>query len=256
MLWCDRYSSTLKQNIRRVGSAALVGIVSFFLMASRPPAETLYTVRILDGASSLNVLTGPMTLQKRLLESRIRLSRFDIVQPALSTVIKHDLTVTILRNGARPSSLEFAEPGQKIIMSNRIPAGRRIKIHTGRVVLEPDRSENPSRSADIILMGEGRKTPRQKTFHLVATAYSPDVRDCWPYSEGVTAIGLRAGYGVAAIDPRVIPLGTRIYVEGYGYAIAADLGGAIRGRRIDLCFDTHDEAKIFGRKRVKVHLLD
>lgn len=219
-------------------------------MASRPPAETLHTVRIQDGGQTLQILSEPMTLQKRFLESRIWISRFDKVTPPLSTVIDEDMIVRIQRGAHRDGLSAAAIPSaeEKLIFTNRIPAGKRVKIITGR-------DATPS-AKDIVLVGEGRPTPKQKMFHLTATAYSPDIRDCWPYKDGITAIGLKAGYGVAAVDPRVIPLGTRIYVEGYGYAIACDLGGAIRGRKIDLCFDTHDEAQVYGRRMVKVHLLD
>ena len=58
-----------------------------------------------------------------------------------------------------------------------------------------------------------------------------------------------------AVDPRVIKLKTLLYVEGYGFAIAADKGGAIKGKKIDLCFDTYEQAVQFGRKKVKVYLL-
>src|SRR2546430_186923 len=53
-----------------------------------------------------------------------------------------------------------------------------------------------------------------------------------------------------ALDPYVIPLGTRVHVEGYGDAVAGDVGGAIRGRRIDLCVATYEEAMQFGRRTV------
>jgi 3D (Asp-Asp-Asp) domain-containing protein len=60
---------------------------------------------------------------------------------------------------------------------------------------------------------------------------------------------------VVAVDPSVIKLGSRVHVEGYGDAIAGDTGGAIRGSRIDLCFDTYDEAIQFGRRTIKVYIL-
>ena len=70
-----------------------------------------------------------------------------------------------------------------------------------------------------------------------------------------TAMGLPAQFGVVAVDRRVIKLGTRLYVEGYGYAIAGDTGGAIKGNRIDLCFDEYNEAIRWGRRPVRVHIL-
>jgi 3D (Asp-Asp-Asp) domain-containing protein len=95
----------------------------------------------------------------------------------------------------------------------------------------------------------------KKIITLEATAYYPGPEDTWPYASGTTASGLKAGYGVVAVDPRVIKLKTLLYVEGYGFAIAADKGGAIKGKKIDLCFDTYEQAVQFGRKKVQVYLL-
>ena len=77
-------------------------------------------------------------------------------------------------------------------------------------------------------------------------------------SRGTTATGRPAGQGIVAVDPKVIPLGTRVYVEGYGEAIAADVGGAIKGNKIDLCFEWSN-ARIrqeFGRRNVTVYILN
>ncbi len=70
-----------------------------------------------------------------------------------------------------------------------------------------------------------------------------------------TKTGERAKYGVVAVDPRVIPLGTMVFVEGYGIAYACDIGGAIKGNRIDLCMNTNAECIKFGRRKVVVHIL-
>lgn len=95
---------------------------------------------------------------------------------------------------------------------------------------------------------------------MLATAYDPGPRSTGksPGSPGygVTASGLPAGYGVVAVDPRVIPLGTRLYIPGYGFAVAGDTGGAIVGQRIDVGFATEEEALNFGRRMVDVYILD
>lgn len=91
---------------------------------------------------------------------------------------------------------------------------------------------------------------------MIATAYDPGPISCGPYASGYTSMGLKAGYGVVAVDPTVIPLGKRLYIEGYGYAIAGDVGRAIKGLRIDLGFDTYREAINFGIRRVKVYILN
>ncbi|MDR3091443.1 MAG: G5 domain-containing protein [Clostridiales bacterium] len=72
---------------------------------------------------------------------------------------------------------------------------------------------------------------------------------------GITRSGVPAKFGVVAVDPKVIPLGTRVFVEGYGQALAADTGGAIYGNRIDLCFDSLNEASNYGVKNIKVYVL-
>jgi len=93
---------------------------------------------------------------------------------------------------------------------------------------------------------------RLQSIMMVATGYSPYEGS----STGRCATGMRAGYGVVAVDPRVIPLGTRLYIEGYGYAVAGDTGGAIKGRRVDLGHTTYREASDVGRQRVRVWILD
>jgi 3D (Asp-Asp-Asp) domain-containing protein len=95
----------------------------------------------------------------------------------------------------------------------------------------------------------------RKIITLEASAYYPGPEDTWPWASGTTASGLKAGYGVVAVDPRVIRLKTLLYIEGYGFAIAADKGGGIKGSKIDLCYDTYEEAVRFGRKNVKVYIL-
>jgi len=91
---------------------------------------------------------------------------------------------------------------------------------------------------------------------MIATAYDPGVRSCGAYADGYTSTGLNAGYGVVAVDPTVISLGKRLYIEGYGYAVAGDVGRAIKGLKIDLGFDSYREAINFGRRKVRVYILD
>ena len=69
---------------------------------------------------------------------------------------------------------------------------------------------------------------------------------------GRTATGLPVGKGIVAVDPKVIPLRSRLFVPGYGKGIAADVGSAIKGRIIDLWFPTVDEARAWGRRSVVI----
>jgi 3D (Asp-Asp-Asp) domain-containing protein len=91
----------------------------------------------------------------------------------------------------------------------------------------------------------------RSAIEMLATAYTADCVGCG----GMTAIGLRAGLGIVAVDPRVIPLGTRLYIPGYGFAVAGDTGGDIVGHRIDLGFNSQRDAVLFGRRDVTVYPL-
>lgn len=91
-----------------------------------------------------------------------------------------------------------------------------------------------------------------RRMRVVTTGYSPAQPGLGPR----TATGALARRGVVAVDPRVIPLGTRLFVPGYGYAVAADTGGAVRGRHVDLCFASVEEARRWGRRSVTIVILD
>lgn len=93
---------------------------------------------------------------------------------------------------------------------------------------------------------------RAKIVEMDSTAYTPDAGLRRPTY--TTRTGTRAEYGVIAVDPKVIPLGTLMYVEGYGFGIAEDTGGAIKGNKIDVCIEDREEAMAWGRKKVKVHI--
>ena len=99
--------------------------------------------------------------------------------------------------------------------------------------------------------------PSGRTMMMEATAYSSDPADAMGGGT-VTATGqnLLSNPMAVAVDPSVIPLGTRLYVEGYGEAIASDTGGAIQGNIIDVHFPTYDQCIQWGRRQVKVTILD
>ena len=88
-------------------------------------------------------------------------------------------------------------------------------------------------------------TSAGRTLTVTATGYS---------MPGTTATGLRVGWGVAAVDPSVIPLGTHMTIPGYGAAVAADTGGAVSGATIDLWFPTVAQANAWGRRVVTIVL--
>lgn len=118
-------------------------------------------------------------------------------------------------------------------------------------------------AAQVVLAGTLTQVSRggndirfTRAVEVLSTAYCPCVKCCGPAATGITHLGVPAKKGVIAVDPRFIPLGTRVYVDGYGVALAADTGSAIKGDRIDVCFDTHQEALVWGMRQIKVYILE
>ena len=119
---------------------------------------------------------------------------------------------------------------------------------------------------------EPKKTSRgkvlnyKKVLEMKATAYTASYKDTGKSPGhpqfGITYTGVKAKKGVVAVDPKVIPLGTRLYIEGvgstpdYGYAVAADIGGAVKGNVIDLYMEDPKESQSWGVRKVKVYILD
>lgn len=92
------------------------------------------------------------------------------------------------------------------------------------------------------------EAPEPETMIFEATAYT--------WTGNRTATGTWPSRGTIAVDPEVIPLGTRLHIEGYGEAVAEDTGGAIRGHIIDLYMESEDECWDWGRRTVKVRIIE
>ncbi len=139
-----------------------------------------------------------------------------------------------------------------------------VKYEDGKEVSRKEKSRIKLRNAAPLLLAVGtrqmvsrggRDIRFKRSLEVTATAYCPCAKCCGSSAKGTTATGVPAARGVIAVDPRVIPLGSRVYVDGYGYAVAADVGSSIKGNKIDVCFDTHEEALAWGYKRTKVYIL-
>jgi peptidoglycan DL-endopeptidase CwlO len=102
-----------------------------------------------------------------------------------------------------------------------------------------------TRSVASVRAASGASTHGAGTLTVIATGYS---------LAGTTASGLPVGWGVVAVDPGLIPLGTRMTIPGYGIGVAADTGGTVSGAQIDLWFPSEAEARAWGRRTVTITL--
>ena len=155
-----------------------------------------------------------------------------------SIASKHNITVKQLKTWNGITS-NIIHPNQKL---NVVKSDTSVaKQSTSKKV-----AKTPSRSDDDNVV---------KEITVSASAYTANCNGC----SGVTSTGINLKRNpdvkVIAVDPSIIPLGTKVYVEGYGYAIAGDTGGSIKGNKIDVFFPSKSEAYKWGRKQVKIKIL-
>jgi 3D (Asp-Asp-Asp) domain-containing protein len=240
-------------------------------------------VRLVTAAGSKTIVTTAEDVGALLEEQGIHLGKHDVVRPSLADPIvaygtvrvqrvvkwvstqKHRIAqrtiheidfslppgkVKIVRHGQPGVALTMVDYTQTDGKLNKHVVTRVVRKPQARIVAEGVGTRNAI--ADFARHGlEKTSYIASGALDMVATAYTAGCGGC----TGYTASGYRAGHGIVAVDPRIIPLGTRLYIPGYGFAIAGDTGGAIRGNRIDLGFDSLSGALQFGRRVVKVYRL-
>lgn len=249
----------------------------------KKPKSAAWVLLIAEGKRQ-RILTQARTVKELFTTHNIRLNDYDRVEPTLSTPVRNFLKVritcvrveTITQQKTIPYQTEFRHStalrrGESKVIQQGEPgiAEQEIKVwfKDGRVSLrEPGETKVVKPPVNRVVaisskvgssgMLASRGVRMRKVMTMVATGYSPDPRDNGKGPYGRTSTGLLAGYGTVAVDPRVIPYGTRLYVEGYGFAIAGDCGSAIKGNRIDLCYDSYERAQQVGRQKVKVFILE
>ena len=149
---------------------------------------------------------------------------------------QYNISVASIKSANNLKS-NIIKPNQKLKVTKKAVAKAKAKPKAKAAKKAPSRSDN-----DTIL----------KEITVSASAYTAGCNGC----SGITSTGINLkknpGLKVIAVDPRVIPLGSKVYVEGYGYAIAGDTGGAIKGNKIDVFIPTKSGALNWGRKTVKI----
>lgn len=126
------------------------------------------------------------------------------------------------------------EPGENGFLRHKIREKIEDDVLKEKIELSTHSIKEPIK--EVIAYGIGEfKGPYKAKYRMYASSYNPTVEQNGPNPFG-TASGMRVRFGVVAVDPKVIKLGTHLWVSGYGYAIAADTGGLIKGMRIDLFF--------------------
>lgn len=258
--------------------------------------ERAFQVVLHNGTKKDKVWTTSTTVADFLQQQDVELGELDRVQPELDATVTPEKSIDVIRvekvtdvveepidfdivtekdDNLEKGTEKVIQEGQEGIIQKEFEVvkenGKEVKrslvskekikesknkiVAVGtKVTPAPDSQEKSSSAASQAAPSPSAN--EGKEIYMNATAYTADCGGC----SGVTSTGINLrnnpGAKVIAVDPSVIPLGSKVWVEGYGYAVAGDTGGAIKGNKIDVHVQSKGQASNFGRKRVKVRIID
>ncbi len=243
-------------------------------------------VKLVVGGEERTVVTTSKTVAELLEEKNVTLNEFDRVEPGKDKRLKNNMVVDVIRVEKKTEVVEetidfkttakkdgsLAKGKEKVIQAGekgKIKKEYEVTLENGKEVKRTLQKEETIKDSKDRIIAVGTKQPNKtaaaarssapssgKTLYMASTAYTANCSGC----SGITATGINLKKNpntkVIAVDPNVIPLGTKVYVDGYGYAIAGDTGGAIRGKKIDVFFPSKSKANAWGSRTVKVKILN
>lgn len=246
--------------------------------------QKAFQLTLVDGLEKRQVWSTSTTVANFLKQQDIQLAESDRVDKNLEDVITSNDKIAVVRvekvTDVVEESVDFAvekkndssllKGDEKVVTEGKkgkVERTYNIVKENGSVVSKEIVAEKIIEKSTTKVVAVGTKVVTAsvsrsgepatgKEFYVEATAYTPYCAGC----SGISAAGvnLRANpdLKLVAVDPRVIPLGTKVWVEGYGYAVAGDTGGAIKGNKIDILVQTKTQANSWGRKKVRIKVLN
>jgi 3D (Asp-Asp-Asp) domain-containing protein len=235
------------------------------------------SVRLTHDGKTRRIFTSAPTIQEFLDREKIVLGPLDFVTPALQTPIGHNTAAKVTRvvhedivlTSTGPAVVTWhtrtrqnlrwilAQKGHEEVRTEFVQVIKHDGLEIARAALGSKKKRVPFYTLTL-LNNQGRPVKRYnlleaKMLRMRATGYY--VGEKYVPSD-TTFLGIKLRRGLVAVDPKVIPLRSRLYVEGYGYAYAADTGSAIKKLRIDLAVKDKKEEVRYNRKNVPVYILE
>jgi resuscitation-promoting factor RpfB len=249
--------------------------------------ESAFPVKLVVGGKAQQVWTTSTTVADLLKQQKVSLGEIDRVSPAKTEKITGKTQVEVIRvekvtdvveeetpfavvnrkdSGLTKGKERVVQDGKKgklekryeVVMENGKEVSRKL---VGEKTLSDSKDKivaigTKAKPQPVVSRSKAPSNSGGRELTVTSTAYTANCAGC----SGITASGynLKANPNakVIAVDPSVIPLGTKVYVEGYGYAIASDTGGAIKGNKIDVFFSSQSRAEAWGRKTVKIRIIN
>ena len=248
--------------------------------------QKAFQLTLVDGLKERQVWSTSTTVANFLKQQGITLGEYDRVGKSMEEVIAPEDRIAVVRvekvTDVVEESIDFAiekkndssllKGKEKVVTTGEkgtVARTYEVVKENGQVVSKTLQSEKVVQEPKKQIVAVGTKvitasvsrnnSPAPASgneFYVTATAYTANCSGC----SGVTATGLNLKANpsskVIAVDPSVIPLGSKVWVEGYGYAIAGDTGGAIKGKKIDVFVSSKSQASSWGRKKVRIKVLN
>lgn len=289
----SKVSDILKKNDIAIGPKDIVepDLNSKIKSGDTIKVEKAVNVLLMVDGTTKKILTNADNVGEFLKEENIALGEEDKVLPSKEQQIKANLKVQITRVNTEVEKtvmpIEFSteirkdsslkegtkkvvqegEAGKKEISTKVVYENGKVvsrKVVGEKVVKKPTNKIIAMGTMKELKVSRGGSINYSAKYRMRATAYTADYastgKSPGDKGFGITKSGTRVkrnpnGYSTVAVDPSIIPLGTKLYIEGYGFAIAEDIGGAIKGKRIDLYFNTNAQANRWGSRYVDVYVL-
>ncbi len=233
------------------------------------------------------------TVGEIIADAGVELDAVDLVYPSRGVEVSGPVSIEVIRVTEDVIESTLAMPyGTIIEVSSDLEAGETVRMQTGQngekimkyrviyedgeeirrelieesVTVEPIPEKLQRGRENLYVTSRGRPLRYQKVYIMRATAYDLSFQSCGKYPDhpeyGITYSGTQARPGVVAVDPRVVKLGSKLYIESmdrmpdYGFAKAEDTGSAIKGNRVDLFIENRTQALRYGVRTVKVYVLE
>lgn len=233
-----------------------------------------FKVKVAADGETREIITTPISVKEAIKLADFDIGEKDIVKTVLTAQTFPDQVIEIIRVTEDKIEVEEQMPFQVEKTSDQtlekgltktLRQGKngialntvKITYHDGeevkREVVDSKTIKEPQNK--IIAMGSITSVSRgNQRFNFREAKYME--ASAYTYTGYRTATGKNPQVGMVAVDPRVIPMGSRLYIEGYGYAQAADTGGAIKGNKIDVFMEDRAQCLSWGRRTVKVYVLE
>lgn len=229
--------------LRKLAFIAIVASALVYLPFSVPHAS----------AGALEDVQALMQMKKDFEQGNKSAAVAALTQAILAKTGKQDIAQIIATGDINQAAQNYAKQLAAEELNRRLlPYQNQINLLQTLLNINNQLKPETAKANDALL---GAPKNYKRVIDITATAYAPGPLDNGKWGN-LTYMGGTVHKGVAAVDPNVIPMGSKLWVEGYGYAVAEDQGSAIKGNRIDLAFDTRQEALDYGIKKVKVYILE